>query len=239
MISIKWQGVCEIQTNGNVFAYMRISTEEERRKQRFNRQESALAKYAEAHGIEYLLTFREDASGKDFKNRGQWLRLERLLKPGDTIVCKDISRFTREAENGYAKYMHLLRDGINLVFLDNPTVSTDYINELLHVAEQQDIVARTSLEATVKLLLIVELDRAEKERSILIQRTKDGIAASTKKSGRPEGHLDKLTPEVEADIRAYLADRAITQQSIMLKHKLSRNTVKKYAAILRASDNTS
>ena len=212
---------------------MRISTQEERQKQRFNRQEHALDKYAKAHGINYILTFKEDVSGKNFTDRAQWNNLERLLQPGDTVVCKDISRFTREAETGYTKYMDLLHKNINLVFIDNPTVSTDYIRELLHVAETQDIVARTSLESTVKLLLIVELDRAERERTMLIQRTKDGIAASNKKSGRAAGHLDKMTPEVETDIKAYLQDRSITQQSIMKKHRLSRNTVKKYAEIIK------
>ena len=192
-----------------------------------------MAQYAKENGFEFVLTFREDVSGKNFTDRKQWNSLERLLQPGDTIVFKDVTRFTREAEAGYEKYMTLLNRGINLVFIDNPTVSTEYIRELLHVAETQDLVAKTSLEGTVKLLLIVEMDRAEKERMILSQRTKDGIAASKRKSGRATGHLDKLTPEVELDIQAYLLDRTITQQSIMKKHHLSRNTVKKYAAILR------
>lgn len=217
----------------NIFGYMRISTQEERQKQRYNRQENALSKYAQTHDFEYVLIFREDVSGKNFADRKQWASLERLLRPGDTIVFKDISRFTREAETGYEKYMSLLHENINLVFIDNPTVSTDYIRELLHVAETQDIVAKTSLESTVKLLLIVELDRAERERTTLIQRTKDGIAASSKRSGRAEGHLDKLTPEVEKAIREYLTDRTITQQSIMKRYGLSRNTVKKYASIIQ------
>lgn len=34
-------------------------------------------------------------------------KLERMVHPGDTIVFKDICRFTREAENGYSKYMEL------------------------------------------------------------------------------------------------------------------------------------
>lgn len=219
--------------NDNVFAYMRISTQEERKKQRFNRQENALEKYAKDNNVEYLLIFKEDASGKNFSERKQWNSLERLLQPGDMVVFKDISRFTREAENGYTKYMELLHKNVNLVFIDNQTISTDYIRQLLHVAKEQDLVARTSLEATVKLLLIVELDRVEKERLILIKRTKDGLASSDKVSGRPKGHLDKLTLELEKDIREYLQDRTITQKSIMDKHSISRNTLKKYASIIK------
>ena len=217
----------------NFFSYKRISTKEERGLQKYNRQEAALNKYAADNGIEYVAEFHEDESGKSFENRKEWKRLERLAQPGDTIVFKDISRFTREAENGYNKYMELLAKGVELVFIDNPTVSTDYIKQLLNVAEQQNIVARTSLESTVKLLLIVELDRVEQERKILITRIKHGIAASGKQQGRPQGKLDKMTAELEADIRAFLNDRSIKQVDLMEKHGISRNTLKKYVELIK------
>lgn len=219
----------------NWYSYMRISTQEDREKQRFSRQEKALAKYAEEKGIEYVFQFREDVSGKSFKNREEWKRLEKIVQPGDTIVFKDISRFTREAEAGYEKYMYLMEKGVNLVFLDNPTISTDYIKELLHVAEQQDLVARTSLEGTIKLLLIVEFNRSEQERLIISQRTKDGMAASPNKAGRKLGQLDKMTEELRADIVLYLADRSVKAVDIMKKHKISRNTFKKYVEKVKAN----
>ena len=140
----------------NVYSYMRISTEEERGLQKFSRQESALKKYAKQNNIEYLLEFKEDKSGKNFTDRKQWNKLESILQAGDTVVFKDIYRFTREAENGYKKYMELLEKGIELIFIDNQTVSTPYIKQLLNIAKEQNIVAKTSLESTVKLLLIVE-----------------------------------------------------------------------------------
>ncbi len=217
----------------NYFAYERISSQEERNKQKYARQEKALTKYAESNNIEYTLVFKEDISGKNFEDRKQWQKLESLLKPGDTIVFKDITRFTREAEHGYEKYMELLKNDINLVFLDNTTISTSYIRELLHVAEQQDLVAKVSLEGTVKVLLIVELDRAEKERTILIKRTKDGLAASNKKSGRKIGKIDKLTSDLKDDIQLYLKDRSISQVSLMKKYDISRNTLKKYANLVK------
>lgn len=217
----------------NYFTYKRISTKEERGLQKYNRQEAALKKYSEEHGIEYVAEFQEDESGKNFDNRKEWKRLEKLVQPGDTIVFKDISRFTREANNGYNKYMELLERGVELVFIDNPTISTDYIKQLLNVAEQQNIVARTSLESTVKLLIIVELDRVEQERLILINRIKNGISASDKKQGRKPGQLDKMTAELEADIKAFLGDRSIKQVDLMEKHKISRNTLKKYIELVK------
>lgn len=219
-----WEG----GTMANYYGYMRISTKEERAKQKYSRQEKALARYAEDNKIEYVFLFKEDVSGKSFKNRAEWQRLEKIVQPGDTVVFKDISRFTREAEAGYTKYMELMNKGVNLVFIDNPTISTDYIRELLHIAEQQDLVAKTSLESTVKLLLIVELNRAEQERLTISKRTRDGMAASPNKAGRKTGQLDKLTEELQADIVLYLADRSIKAVDLMKKHNISRNTFKKY-----------
>lgn len=219
----------------NIYSYMRISTEEERGLQKFTRQENALKKYAKENGIEYLLEFKEDKSGKNFEERKQWKKLESILQTGDIVVFKDICRFTRNAEQGYKKYMELLEKGIELIFLDNQTVSTPYIKQLLNVAKEQNLVAKTSLESTVKLLLIVELDRAQQEREMTVQRIKDGIKASNKKSGRPVGKIDKMSKELESDIKKLINDRNIKYVDLMRKHNISRNTIKKYEAIVRES----
>jgi len=129
--------------------------------------------------------------------------------------------------------MELLNKGIELIFIDNQTVSTPYIKQLLSVAREQNLVAKTSLESTVKLLLIVELDRAEQERATTVQRIKDGIAASSKKSGRPEGKLDKMTDALKEDIQLFLNDRSVKQIDLMKKHNLSRNTLKKYIMLAK------
>ena len=115
-----------------------------------------------------------------------------------------------------------MNKGVELIFIDNPTVSTTYIKQLLNVAEKQNLVAKTSLENTVKLLLIVELDRAEQERKILIKRITDGIKNSGKKQGRKPGQLDKMTDELHSDILNYLNDRSIKQVTLMEKHKINR-----------------
>lgn len=147
----------------NYFSYMRISTREEREMQRYNRQEKALEKYVQEHGIELkdVYQFRDDISGKSFENRADWNKLEKLLQPGDTIIFKDITRFTREAENGYKKYMELLNNNINLIFIDNPTISTDYIKTMMGIAQRQENrIAKKSLNDTIELLILVEIGRA-------------------------------------------------------------------------------
>lgn len=211
---------------GNFYSYMRISTDTER--QNFGRQEKALKKYAEEKGIEYLIEFAEEKSAKNFTDRKQFNKLDKLLQSGDTVVFKDLSRFTREAENGYIKYMEWLTRGINIVFLDNPTISSDYIRQMMNTAESQDLVTKTAMEGIIKLLLIVELDRAEQQRRYISKAIKDGIAASDKGSGRKKGSLDKMTDELRRDLELYMHDRTITQKAVMEKHGISRNTLKKY-----------
>lgn len=223
----------------NVYCYMRISTKEERNKQKFTRQENALHTYAKKNNLEYIFEFKDDVSGKSFDGRKEWNRLEKIVQPGDTIVFKDICRFTREAENGYDKYMSLMNKGVNLVFLDNPTVSTEYIKNLLNIAETQDLIARESTKFIAKILLIAELDRAEKERLVLSQRTRDGMAASPNKAGRKIGQLDKMTLTLEEDIGRYLRDRTIKQNDLMKKHRISRNTLRKYIALVDEKKNNS
>lgn len=218
----------------NTYFYMRISTKESNDKQSFNRQEKSLRAYAEANNIKYTdrYIYRDDVTGSTF-NRTEWQELEDNLRLGDTIVFKEISRFTRQAEEGYKKYMELMSKGINLVFLDNPTVSTDYIKNLTRVANTQNLVTKTALESTIKLLLIVELDRVQQEREIIVKRIKQGIQASAKIQGRKKGQLDKMCEELKEDIKLFLKDRSIKQIDLMNKHNISRNTLKKYIDIVK------
>lgn len=227
----------------NVYGYMRISTKEERGKQQYTRQEQALNRYEKETGEEFVLVFKEDQSGKTFKNRTQWKKLESIVQSGDCIVFKSIDRFTRNVDEGLEKYMDLMQKGVTLCFLDNPTLSTDYMKNLLNIAaNQEDRIAKESLTFIARILLIAELDRAEKERQTISKRTKDGMAARKAEAeaagkewhaGRKTGQVDKLTPELEADIALYLTDRSVKGTDIMKKHNISRNTLRKYTEIVK------
>ena len=56
----------------------------------------------------------------------------------------------------------------------------------------------------------------------------------------PAGKLDKLTPELEADIKEYInqsiTDKTISIAEIMRKYHLSRNTVSKYIQVLQKAE---
>ncbi|MBU5323574.1 recombinase family protein [Sarcina ventriculi] len=203
---------------GNYYSYMRISTKKNNDKQSFNRQEKSLKTYTKDNNIEYLLSFKDDTTGGTF-NRPSWSKLEKILQKGDTIIFKEISRFTRQAEEGHKKYMELMEKGINLVFLYNPTVSTDYIKNLTSIANTQNLVTKTALDSTIKLLLIMELDRVEQERELIVKRIKQGIEASNKKSSGKQGKLDKMSEVSQSNIMFLNLDFSLKELLSSHTHK--------------------
>lgn len=218
---------------GNYYSYKRISTD--LKHQNFNRQMKSLDKYAADNNIEYLVEFTELKSAKNFDKRSEFNKLDKILQANDTIVFKDISRFTRDdnVELAYKKYIEWLHRDVNIVFIDNPTLCTNYIKEMMQIAEKQDVITKVAMESIIKLLIIVEFDRAKKQRLYISKAIADGIAASNKKSGKKEGQLDKMTDLLKDDIELYLINRNVTQISIMKKHAISRNTLKKYIKLIQ------
>ena len=219
---------------------MRISTKEERELQTYQRQDKAIKKYLEENNIEVSKRnfYKDDKTGSNF-NRPDWKELEETIREdvkngADVqIIFKDISRFSRTAEEGFKKYMELYNLGVKLVFLDNPTVSTDYINNMKATNEKMNFVTGIALQSMVNLLIAVELDRAEQQRLYISKAIKDGIEASDKKSGRPVGKLDKMSKELKEDILAFLQNRDVKAIDLMKKHDVSRNTLKKYIELIK------
>lgn len=71
--------------------------------------------------------------------------------------------------------MELLNRGIELIFLDNPTLNTEYIKSMQNSAEKmkrENIVGGMTLEFVIRLLLVTELDKAEKERETTVKELK-------------------------------------------------------------------
>ncbi len=187
------------------------------------KQERALKRYAGKNGLQY-------DEGTVFQ---EWDKLEEALRDGDTVVFKDIGCFVEEAEGGNRKYMRLMDMGIKLIFMDNPTLGTDYISHLRDTIKGQDLVKITDFENIVKLLIYVELDHMEQERLARQMRIKDGMEASEKKPGRKPGTMEKLTPELEDAIAVYLKDGSVLQIDLMKIFGISRNTLKKYAKLIK------
>ena len=53
----------------------------------------------------------EKQSGKDIDNRAEFKKLLNKVKPGDTIIFDEVSRMSRNADEGFSLYMELLSKG--------------------------------------------------------------------------------------------------------------------------------
>ena len=89
------------------YGYCRVSTHS----QRIARQESnILEKYPQA------VIYREAFTGTKLQGRKELDKILRRVAPGDTIVFDEVSRMSRNAEEGFALYQELFYKNINLFF---------------------------------------------------------------------------------------------------------------------------
>lgn len=125
-------------------------------------------------------------------DRPGWTKLYKTVKAGDTIIFDEVSRMSRDAEEGFAVYEDLYQRGVNLIFIKEPHISTSVYRQQ---AENQikKIQIQTGKESIDKCLsvimdavsgLMMDLAReqislafsqAEKEVEFLHQRTREGI----------------------------------------------------------------
>lgn len=198
-------------------------------------QEVAINKYGyNNYEIEPEI-FCDDSPDISFRNRKYWKKLEQNIKEGDTIIFKDVTRFTCNVKMGCRKYIELYNKGINLIFIDNPSIDTSFIVKIISLAKKYHL-EEIPLEDMIKLLYIVELEKMEHEKLVVSQRIKDGIKTSKKTQGRKKGKLDKFSEALENDIRLYLNDKTIKQVDLIRKHNISRNTLKKYIEVVKSME---
>ena len=90
-----------------IYGYARIST----MKQSIARQiDNIKAKYPDA------VIITEEYTGTT-TDRPAWNKLRKNLKAGDTVVFDEVSRMSRNAEEGFKLYETLFNEGVNLFFL--------------------------------------------------------------------------------------------------------------------------
>ena len=98
-----------------VFGYCRISTP----KQVIGRQiDNIKSKYPDAVIIEESFTGTK-------MDRPAWNKLYKQLHEGDTVIFDEVSRMSRNAEEGWETYKNLYGKGVNLVFLKEGMLNTD------------------------------------------------------------------------------------------------------------------
>jgi DNA invertase Pin-like site-specific DNA recombinase len=173
-----------------VYGYCRVST----KKQKVERQiENIKSLFPDAVIVQEAFTGTK-------MNRPAWSKLEKQLSEGDTVVFDEISRMSRNAEEGYQTYKALYDRGINLVFLKEATLNTENFRKTTQVAMTGTEVDAI-LEGVNKYLMILAENQikaafatAQHEVDFLHKRTSEGVQraiAEGKQVGIEEGR--KLT----------------------------------------------
>ncbi len=153
-----------------VIGYIRVSTEE----QDLNKQEHLLLKYAQQHEMQIHDFIQVEISSRRTSRERRIDELLARLRDGDVLLVAELSRLGRNMFEVINLINQLSANGVKLVFVRQPELST--------------------AGAHGKLLLAIYSYFAEAEREFISVRTKQGLAAAQangRQLGRPKGSRDK------------------------------------------------
>ena len=215
------------------YGYVRISTV----KQSIERQiRNIKDQYPDA------IIVTDEYTGTKLDSPG-WTKLYKTVKSGDTIVFDEVSRMSRDADEGFAVYEDLYRRGVNLIFIKEPHINTETYKKAIESGVQMtgtnvDYI----LEGINKYLLSLAKEQiklafsqAEKEVEYLNQRTREGIETARmngKQIGQPKG--TKLTTKKSIEAKKIILIRSksfcgtLDDDEVMKLAGISRNTYYKY-----------
>ena len=225
-----------------IYGYCRIS----QKKQNIERQvRNILNVYPTA------IIIREAFTGRKIEGRKEWEKIYRTVRAGDMIVFDSVSRFSRNAEEGFELYQDLYNKDVDLVFLKEPQINTETFKRALDRAIPMtgtnidyilDGINRFLLELA-KDQIRLAFEQAEKEVEDLRQRTREGIVTArlngkqigarpgekriTKKSVKIKGIIEKHS----SDFNGNLSDVEIMQMT-----GVAKNTYYKYKKELKAQE---
>lgn len=188
-------------------------------------------------------------------DRPGWTKLYKTVKSGDTIVFDEVSRMSRDADEGFAVYEDLYRRGVNLIFIKEPHINTETYKKAMESGVQMtgtnvDYI----LEGINKYLLSLAKEQiklafsqAEKEVEYLHQRTREGIRERKEKNERirmglekgeirPVGQVkgSKLTTKKSVEAKKIILSRSksfdgtLDDDEVIKLAGISRNTYYKY-----------
>ena len=226
-----------------IYGYVRVSTAKQKvERQIYNIKQT----YPDAVIIDEAYT------GTSME-RPKWCKLIKAVKPGDTIVFDEVSRMARTAEEGVDAYMKLYSNGINLVFLKEPHISTEVYRQTLEsgvklTGTDVDCVLRginEYLMILAKKQIEIAFNMAEQEVDYLHMRIKEGIArrkAAGEQVGREGGSSITTQKEVRTKeiIKRYSKDfqGTLKDTEVIKLAGVTRNTYYKYKKKL-LEENTS
>lgn len=184
-------------------------------------------------------------------DRPGWTKLYKTVKSGDTIVFDEVSRMSRDADEGFAVYEDLYRRGVNLIFIKEPHINTETYKKAMESGIQMtgtnvDYI----LEGVNKYLLSLAKEQirlafaqAEKEVEYLHQRTREGIETARmngKQIGQQKGV--KLTTKKSVTAKEIIRKRSkdfggtLSDDEVIKLAGISRNSFYKYKKELRGED---
>ena len=217
-----------------IYGYCRISTN----KQNIERQERNIrGEYPEA------IIIKEEYTGTKVEGRKEFNKLLKRVKEKDTIVFDSVSRFSRNADEGFKLYKELFNKDIELIFLKEPHINTTTYKK----ASKNDIkMTGTAVDSILKgineyLMTLAEeqiklaFKQSEKEVKDLQQRTKEGLLTA-KLNGKQIGNVKgvKLTTKkslkAKEDIKKYSKDfnGSLPDVDVIRLIGISRNSYYKY-----------
>ena len=224
-----------------IYGYARVSTT----KQNIERQ---ITNIKEQYPEAVIIT--ESYTGTKME-RPAWSKLYKKLGAGDTVIFDEVSRMSRNAEEGFTVYQELYQRGVNLVFLKERYIDTD----IYRAAGQKRIEATIAtgntatdtftnsvLEAVNTLLMdlarqqiTTAFEQAQAEVDHLHQRTSEGVRraqAEGKQVGRAQGAAVTTKKSIAAkeQIRKYSKryNGSLNDTDTMQMVGLARNTFYKY-----------
>lgn len=198
---------------GKVFGYARVSSKE----QNLDRQIEALKDFGITDERDIII---DKASGKDFNREGYKLLTTQLLRPGDTLVIKELDRLGRNMKQIKEEWNSLLKRDININVIDTPILNTS---------------GKTDLEKTLISNIVFELlsYMAEKEREKIRQRQAEGIKALKDKNngkgiGRPKTDRPSNFEEVYNEWKTGSITAKVAMEKLGLKRTTFYSLVKEY-----------
>lgn len=229
------------------YGYCRISTN----KQSLERQERNIRA---ACGSAVIV--KETFTGTRFDGRQEFERLRKAVRSGDTIIFDSVSRMSRNAAEGFDQYRQFFAQGVELIFLKEPHISTQTFKAAME--HQIGVTLKSGDRAADELIegitaavnrymlslaerqIMLAFEQAEKEVTDLRQRTREGIEIARlhgKQIGAVAGKklsVKKADPAKE-QIKKYSKDfgGALSDTDCIRLIGIARNTYYKYKRELK------
>ena len=188
-----------------IYGYVRVSTLEQNKERQI---QNILRDYPKA------IIMSEEYTGKTM-DRPMWSKLYPKLKKGDLIVFDEVSRMSRNAEEGFKVYQDLYERGVDLIFLKERHIDTASYREALKGSLKVDVksgdqdtddlvsgimtAVNKFMMAKVRADIKKAFEQSQAETDLRAQRAGEGIAEAKKHNEE----LEVLYPDTYKDHPEY------------------------------------